>query len=76
MSCCLQTDLGKGYIELSAPLTFAQPYSFLALREKAMVGCRHCNITMICTCCDLNITPDPLFGALTTFSHVALTAAA
>lgn len=70
MTCCLQTDVGKGYIAPCAPLTFAQPYSF------AMVGCGHCNITMICACCDLNITLDLLFGALSTFPHVALTAAA
>lgn len=76
MSFCLQANLGEGYVVLSAPLTFAQPYSFLAFSENVMVGCGHCNITMIRARCDLNITVNLLFGALSTFSHVALSTAA
>lgn len=39
-----------------------------------MVSSGHCNITMICACCDLNI-PLP-FVSLNNFSHVVLTTAA
>lgn len=39
-----------------------------------MVGSGHCNITMICACCDLTI-PLP-FVSRSNFSHVVLTTAA
>ncbi len=39
-----------------------------------MVGSGHCNTTMICACCALNITL--LFVAQSKFSHVALMTAA
>lgn len=62
-------------IERSVPLWHLQCFIFFfAFNENAMAGSGHCNITMICACCDLNITL--LFGAPSKFSHVELTTAA